>query len=108
MKNEKYTRQQRADLYKTAAENIGKHTKINRFACHEIGDAICSLYSIDGGTYQNVTEENFPEFYMFKDKGTGSVWLGGDKNAPDLGPSTEEGIKLREVVLWFAYEMCQD
>jgi hypothetical protein len=107
MKDSRYTKQQRAALYKAAAENIGRHSKINCFACHEIGDAMARLFNISGA-YHYVTCHNFPEFFMFKDKGTGFVWLGGDKNLPECGPSTEEGIKLREIVLWFAHEMCKD
>jgi hypothetical protein len=60
-----------------------------------------------------VTEENFPELFLFRDTVLINTWLSFDQSEPtrpsqEISPYTRAGNELRQTVLLLCHEMCED
>jgi hypothetical protein len=114
MKNT-YTREQRRKIYLNAAglvsgadiridlsKRVGSDSAYDRYVCH----AVAHVASLDKDQVDD--KDMFPELLAFKDPNGRylATWLGHENDG--FGPESTEGNQLRQLILLFAAELCDD
>ena len=112
-----YTRKQRKEIYLKAFElvrtadlthhNLSLNKKeLQRYACHAISQATNDKIDFE------VIEEHFPEISIFRNRDfIGSTWLSDydyQTHRNILKPCEIDGNELRQLILLFAAELCDD
>jgi hypothetical protein len=118
-----FTETQRKEIY-AAAHGIMAACRFDKnqettddgnYACHAVAMAVDEVLGAGAEPALDnfeavVTEENFPELFLFLCEAMGNTWLGDDTDGimRAISPYTRAGNELRQTVLALCHEMCED
>jgi hypothetical protein len=97
----RYNREQRKSIYADALEILSRvdaRLGSERLAC-------CALKMACRDEWIHVSYD-FPEVFAFKNPAANFVWLSDEDD--DTDPESKAGNELRQLVLIFAIELCDD
>jgi hypothetical protein len=87
--------------------NVETRAQYDRYVCHAVKHAV--RQELGAAIDHETVRDLFPEAYAFRTGHSTSLWLSEYKNgAFTMNPYTEEGNQLRQTVLAFAAELCDD